>query len=301
VNFNMWFSRHFFQSRRLSRLLTGLLLMSLLSACSLIATGYAHLDDYSFWKLKAYVDMTDAQSDLAKTAMDRLHAWHRRDELPQYARWLGSIDQRLTASADPAVFQAIVDGAKQRVQHLALKAVPDIAVFISTLKPDQLGRINERFAHNNEEFKREFLQRPADTVQRKRADRWLERVQYWTGPLDREQKELVRAWLTNRQVNDNLWLDEKIARQQEFMAIIKHAVNDKPARVELEKQLQGYFGRQDYSRDAARQAYFVNQEQRLVEMLINIWKICTPEQQQHMHRKIQEWIGDLQQIAVKPT
>ena len=60
----------------------------LLQGCSAIKLGYQQLPTLSYWWLDSTVSFSGAQSSGAKEAIDQLHQWHRREELPAYAELL---------------------------------------------------------------------------------------------------------------------------------------------------------------------------------------------------------------------
>lgn len=66
-------------------------LVLLLQACSAVKLGYHQLPTIGYWWLDAHLSFTDSQTGEVRQALSQLHSWHRQQELPVYASWLGAL------------------------------------------------------------------------------------------------------------------------------------------------------------------------------------------------------------------
>jgi hypothetical protein len=72
-----------------------------LSGCSLLQIGYSQASPFAFRWLDRYVDFDDAQSLVARTALDDTVAWHRRTQLPDYMQLLARAESEVLGDATP--------------------------------------------------------------------------------------------------------------------------------------------------------------------------------------------------------
>ena len=84
----------------LPRIISALLLV-LLAGCSAVQTGYNNAPTLLYWWLDGYIDFNDAQARPVRESLDALHTWHRRQELPAYAEWLGRLQQQAGGTVTP--------------------------------------------------------------------------------------------------------------------------------------------------------------------------------------------------------
>ena len=70
-----------------------LLLCPLLVSCNTLHITYSTADWIVLWKLDRYFALSSSQENYLDLQIKAFHVWHRHDQLPQYAQFLGQIDQ----------------------------------------------------------------------------------------------------------------------------------------------------------------------------------------------------------------
>ena len=80
---------------RIARAIVLALALAALAGCSTIRIGYPHLDTYASWTVDEYFDLDSQQKDEFRKRFARLHAWHRYEQLPDYAEFLAKTKARL--------------------------------------------------------------------------------------------------------------------------------------------------------------------------------------------------------------
>ena len=70
--------------RLLRHLLLILLAGPLLQGCSAVRLGYGNAESLARWWFDQYLDMSPEQDAMARERLARLHAWHRKTQLPDY-------------------------------------------------------------------------------------------------------------------------------------------------------------------------------------------------------------------------
>jgi hypothetical protein len=98
---------------------------------------------------------------------------------------------------------------------------------VRSLTPAQLEHIERKYAKVNREFRKDFLQ--ADPTERFEASvkRALERADMFYGSLDDAQLETLRQGIAASPFNPELWLEERMLRQQEALAMLRRVVHEK--------------------------------------------------------------------------
>ena len=154
------------------------LMVASISACSMVRIGLELLPWYAARQLDGYWRLDATQASFAKERIDEWWRWHRRSELPEYARWLRSLNDHIEA---PVSVTDVTGWRKTAVRYwrtVALRVAPDLADMMVTLRPEQIEQMKQRMASENDDYKREFLpERPAER-QTRRIKRIEERFEY---------------------------------------------------------------------------------------------------------------------------
>lgn len=99
----------------------------------------------------------------------------------------------------------------------ALRVAPDVSEMIVSLRPQQIEHMKQRMAAANDDYKHEFL--PDDPVKRqaRRIKRIEDRLEYYFGPLADVQRDIVRRMAAAMPRNEQVWFEERFARQKDFV------------------------------------------------------------------------------------
>ena len=99
----------------------------------------------------------------------------------------------------------------------ALRVAPDVSEMIVSLRPQQIEHMKQRMAAANDDYKHEFL--PDDPVKRqaRRIKRIEDRLEYYFGPLADVQRDIVRRMAAAMPRNEQVWFEERFARQKEVV------------------------------------------------------------------------------------
>ena len=199
------------------RLVLLCLIIPLVSACSALRIGYEFVPRYAAWQLDRYWELDSAQASFSKERIDELWRWHRHSELPEYARWLRSLNGGLDASVD---IVEVTNWRRMLIRYwrvTALRVAPDVSELIVSLRPQQIDHMKQRLASANEDYKQEFLPHDPAMRQARRIKRIEERLEYYFGPLMDVQRDIVRRMAGAMPRNEQVWFEERLARQKDFV------------------------------------------------------------------------------------
>lgn len=278
----------------------ALTLASLLAGCSALRIGYGNGETVAYWWLNGYVDIDQAQRSWVRQRIDDWFAWHRRNELPDYARlladWRGRLKQPRLGEAE--VLQAYADVRARTLRGLD-HALPGLAELALSLRPEQIDHVEKKFAANDDKFRREYLGDDREALQEARFRKALKQAEYWFGDFSREQRTAIRAASDARPLDPQAVLAERRRRQAAFVALLRRIRADKPPREKVEALLREQFvAAIDHATDdPQRRAFFDTSRHGSARFAATIVNLATPAQKTHAAKLLQEWTDDLSRMA----
>jgi hypothetical protein len=281
------------------RLLFLVVLMASLTACSTIRFTYNHGDTLLYWWLNAYLDLDSDQSDWVKKDIDQLFQWHRATQLRDYAGLLTKM-QRQLGDGNVTQDELLSDyrDIKARTELLAFKALPQLADLAMSIKPDQIAQMEQKFAKNNDKFRREFMSGSVDDQKKARFKKAMDQFELWFGSFSREQEAQLRRASDARPLDNDVFLQERMLRQKKIVALLRRVhdqrLNKEQTMSAVHDQLRDFFDRTEApERKAFYDAYVDNTSKFILAAI----KLTTPQQKQHAQQRMQGWIDDFNTLA----
>ncbi len=229
-----------------------LVAVTVLAGCSMLKFGYGQASGFAFRWIDRYVELDDAQSLRARTALDEWFAWHRRTQLPDYADLLVRAQGELLADATPERMCAWSKEIRNRIDTAAERAMPVIAEVALTLTPAQIAAIEKRNATTNDEFRDDFLQREPAKRRRAAVQREIERAESFYGTLDPAQRELVVRSVASSPYNGEIAYAERQQRQKDLLQLLRRLTAAGAGQAQAETDIRAWL--QSYQR-SPREAY----------------------------------------------
>src|SRR5690606_12045102 len=141
-----------------------------------------------------YLDLNREQEEGLRPLLQRLHAWHRTTQLPEYARLLAAAERRLAKRLTAADVRWATEAVAEPYRILAERACEDAVRVLSTLSDEQVAYLRRKLDEGNDEWaKTHGIGAPPAEQRRLRAKRLLERIEHWSGPLTPGQTERLTA------------------------------------------------------------------------------------------------------------
>ncbi|HYL19965.1 MAG TPA: DUF6279 family lipoprotein [Burkholderiales bacterium] len=183
--------------RQLARTVATAFAIALLASCSAIDSGtldiaYEHAD----WLLQKmsthYVELDKGQAEALRARLDRLHAWHRTQELPMYADLLDQAAERVARRLSKDDIDWMIHSFEERRRVGAAAVSKELAPLLLTLSASQQAQIAGAMTRDNARFAKTQLEPDAAALSKERT-KWLAgQVERWTGKLTPGQFERVR-------------------------------------------------------------------------------------------------------------
>jgi len=283
---------------RCARLTIVCMALALAAGCSAMRIGYNQADVILAWRADDYFDFDPQQKQEFGKRLARLLDWHRRDQLPEYAAFLTEIRQRAQRrpTRDDAAW--IVEGVKARFRSIVNRGVNDAADTLALLKPGNIRALEHKFEKDNKKFVHEY-RLDGNMEQRKHArlERTLKQIKNWTGNLTHEQEERIAALNNAIPSIDHLRLQDRQRRQREFLAILRLRDN-KPEFLPL---LHNWLLHWERGRVPDYVTQFEDVFNKRVALFLEVERMLTPQQREHVLRKLQDYIDDMKVLATHPV
>ena len=270
------------------------------AACSTIRFSYNHGDTLLYWWLDAYVDLDSEQAPEVKQDIKELFKWHRQTQLKDYVHILTNAQRQLAGNLSKADLDADYREIMSRTELLAQKALPELTDLALSIKPEQLAHIEKKFEKNNETFRKKFVRGSVEDLQEKRFKKSMEQFDLWFGGFSKEQEVLLRKASDARPLNNQLWLDERIRRQQKIMAVLRKIDKDNLGKEAAAPLVQGLV--KDMlarTQSPENKQFFDTYTDGTMQMILTAVKIATPEQKAHAQKRMQGWISDFNILAAE--
>lgn len=282
---------------KLARIIGVLLVAAALGACSTIKLAYNNLPELSYWWLDAYLDFDGSQTPKVRDELAQLLSWHRQNELP---RVLGVLQEaQALAPRDVTAAQAcrMADQIRERLLAVTERAEPAGTELALSLTEAQLQQLERKYAKNNAEYRKEWLDRSPAEVQEKRYEKFLDRLEDFYGRLTPEQRELVRQQVAQSAFDPRLAGTERRQRQQEALALLRGFNATKPPPAEARAAIHAYVMR---IADPPPGPWRDHQQALLQEGCRNLAALhnaTSASQREQAVRRLQAYQDDLRQLV----
>jgi hypothetical protein len=265
----------------------------LLGGCTAVRTVYNQADYLAAWRVDDYFDLTDAQKRQFRSAFGRVQAWHRAAELEPYAELLEGIDRRLARGPEMQDVDWLSEAVKLRARTLVQHGYREAAAFLATLSDAQVEAARRRFERDDRKFARAHgVGAPAAEQKRLRAKDYLETIEQWSGPLDRDQRERFPRLSDAQPLAAELRNSDRSRRQREFLALLaqRHAP-------QFPERLRDWLLDWNAGRPAAMDAELEAFQRAHRRMLLDVFAQLRPDQQHRVSARLRDYADAMRDLA----
>jgi hypothetical protein len=266
-------------------------LVLLLCGCSTLRFAYENADAYVRWKVDNYLDAQGDDAEQLDERIDEFFAWHRKNELPRYAKLAQEASQRF---ADGLSRQDLVwgyDSLRGRARESLRKAAELAAPLLDRLSPEQMAQIERGIARENRQFYRNNLRGSERERRRKRAKYAVDRLEDWVGRLSQAQIARVREYTERAPMLEEMRDRDRRRLQREVMAIVR-------ARA-AQKNLPERIASWERGREPAFVAALEVWREQYFAMLADIDRTLTPEQRSRAMGHLRRYAEDFEALAAR--
>jgi hypothetical protein len=282
---------------RIAGIILALAASLALSACSAVKLGYNTLPDLAFWWLDGYMDFSDTQRPQVRDEIARLHAWHRREELPKVAEVLARIEQMMPGEITPQQACGVVRAMRARFDAVAEHAEPAAAALAVSLTARQLRHMERKFHKNNDTFRKETMDLPPAEQQEKRFEQMLERMEMIYGRLDAPQRAALRQGIAGSAWDAGRILADRQRRQQDLLHTLRQVTRPDAPTGEARAQLRAWLERAQHAPDAAYRTWQEGLVQEGCRTFAAVHQSTTQAQREQAVRRLRAYQRDLRELA----
>lgn len=253
--------------------------------------GYQQGDRLAYWWVDRYVDVSDAQEPPTREAIARFFAWHRRAQLPEIATVLTRVKGEVGGQVDAAMVRQVQQDSQRLGRQAFDNAVPDLADLMLTLTPDQIKRMESKFADSNAKYRKEFLKADPNARTDARFDKIMDYAKLIYGGFSSAQEQTIRDAMGPYMQGADARYAERVKRQQEWLGLAREISTSHPAKPQVEDMLRKYADH--WQRPAGGQQ---RSTEAGVDLTVKIANLTTPEQKAHAVDRFQKWIDDTRSL-----
>jgi hypothetical protein len=278
-----------------SRLLVALLGLLVLAGCSSgIRLGYNQAEALVNWTVSDYIDFEPHQRDLFGQRFRALHDWHRREQLPEYARLLRETRMRVEDGLSRDDIEWVITRARNRLETVVEYGAGDAADLLMSLTPEQVRGLERSFARANRKTARAWgVGLPVAEQQKKRAERLIAQVERFTGRLSREQAEQAAAMVNALPLNTEQRFAERQRRQRELIA----ALQSGRSRTEMAAWFRQWAPNWELGRDPATARSAQAAAEQRAQVYADIDRLLTPAQRRQAMDRLQGYADDFAALS----
>lgn len=282
----------------------------LLAACSSVRLGYSQAPNLIYWWINGYVSLNETQSTLLSGELNRWYDWHRRSQLPEYAALLARA--RLEArepvtAAQMCRWRGLI---AQRLELAYDRFSPALAELAVSLSPQQIDRLEKRLSESHGELTKEMTRGDGPAGRPSAATRRVERIaKDLLGSLSDAQLERIAKAAANDPVTTTLWLQERLARQQDLVKSLRRLREQEgsgaaQATSEATAQARGHLRTFAASwQRSPREPYRALQQRSMrqrCQLAADLLNMSSPEQRQSVDNKLKTWEEAARAMLVAP-
>jgi hypothetical protein len=281
--------------RALTRAAATALGLALLSGCNMLSVGYGHIDTYAAWMAGEYFDLDAQQKQDFRTRFDRLHEWHRTEQLPDYARFLASTSARVQKGVTNDDAEWIAQGIEERYRGLIKRGADDAAAVLMTITPAQLEALQRRWEKDNARYRREHRVNGTAAEQRQaRTERELKRIREWVGEVGPEQEKKIAALAADLPLAPKLRYEDRVRRQKEFLQLMANRGTDTR---QFAERVRHFLLNWEEGRSPEFQRFFTEWRRKQAEFYVDAARLMTPQQRTTLVGRVERYASDFTQLA----
>ena len=261
-----------------------------LSGCTALQLGYNNADSLLHWRGAQYFGFEDEQKAEFERHVQRFLAWHRKTELPHYARFADDLANRLSKGVSQGDLVWGYDAFQTYLRQSLRAGTGEVAGLLDALTPEQIGRLQERLEKENRDFAKDYrLGEPPEERRERRVKRNVERLEDWFGPLTDAQVDRVVLYSRRAPLDDEVRLRDRRRLQKELVTMLKHR--------EARKKLAQWAAAWEQNRDPAFEALRKENLNEYYSMLLDLDKTLSAEQRGKAAKRLRGFAGDFSALA----
>ena len=203
------------------RVLSIILVTLVLTACSRTGLVYDNADWLAYrWAVKL-LDADAPQREDWRERFRQLHVTHREQLLPQVIDILHAMEVQAGEGLSSERLTCLLEDAERVYRAHARLTVPLAVDLLQDMSGEQLAHLAAELDERNREYVEKYLDTEPAVRHENRVERYLERIERWTGDLSDEQVAMVDAAVQTMPETAETWLAYRRQQQRRLLDLLQ--------------------------------------------------------------------------------
>jgi hypothetical protein len=275
---------------------TALVFVLATTGCSRIQFGYGQAERVIAWTLESYLPLDKRQSAALASQLTEFKQWHCRTQVTGYAAWLRQVGAELPDGVTPEQVAARFANVRHFGRVMAEEASPRLAALARSLDDRQLDELALAMDKSNAKFRREFVDVAHSDAVARRATRARERLEFWSGPLTREQRQVVERWSVGLEPAQA----ETLGGRERWQKRLRNALARRDDTERLRGRLYELMTEPERSYPPALVEKLEANRARTYTMIAEVASLMTDQQRRHLTDRTATMAKDFEAVACPP-
>jgi len=290
-------------NQRLSRLwlplkLSFLTLLLALSACSMVVSGYNNAPNlFMFLWLNPHLDLNAAQEKQALADLQKVLQWHRREQLPLYAKWLSQAQQLAPHDVSADQVCALIDEAADSLEPLLTQFEEPTVRLAVSLTSAQIQVLRKKYTEDWKDYRKEWKLDGSKQAQLEvQTDKGQSNAERFYGRLSPTQQKLLQQLAHNSGYEGERTYAERVRLQQDNLAMHERMVQNRPALEEARAMVREWLQSILQTPDPSYAAYLKKRKRTNCEASAQLHNTTTPEQRARAVKVLKGYEDDVRSL-----
>jgi hypothetical protein len=264
------------------------LIVLLVAACSMVSLGYQHAPSLLTWRAAEYFDLDSTQRERFRARLERVHAWHRAEQLGSLLGILEDAQQRLARPLAADDGEWLVDTLLAHYRLVVGRIIDESADLLTTLSPAQIVALEQRLDERAAEYAATWIKAPPEDVRRARYQRIRAHIEDWLGRLEPRQRAWLHARLAEIPADYAAWHADRSRRDAQFIALLKSVAGEAEA-PRPHPAVRRWALDWHEQRTAALRIHADEVRRAYVALGVELINNATPAQRDHLRNKLADY------------
>ena len=286
-----------------AKLSASALLLSL-TGCSLVVSGYNSAPNlFMFLWLNPHLDLNAAQEKQALADLQQVLEWHRREQLPLYAKWLSQAQQLAPKDVSADQVCALIDEAAKSLEPLLTQFEEPTARLGLSLTPKQLQVLRKKYTEDLKDYRKEWKLDGSKQAQLEvQTDKGQSNAERFYGRLSPAQQKLLQQLAQNSGFEGDRNYAERVRVQQDNLAVHEQMVQNRPSPEEARAMVRDWLQSVLHTPDPAYDIYLKKRKRTNCEASAQLHNTTTAEQRARAVKVLKGYEDDVRKLMrYKPS
>ncbi|MRX27270.1 DUF6279 family lipoprotein [Kangiella sp. HZ709] len=262
----------------------------LLQSCGL-KFWYNRLDWVVSWQADDYVELSSEQEDRLEALVREKLQWHRTTQLPRYVTLIKQLESEIGTEKIAENYDYYQSTLIDFYRTAAKELVPEVVAQMSDLDDEQVQELMQNINDTaNKRLQKYKKTKPAKRTKNSRES-VTDGVEEWTGRLSKNQKALIKQWITEMQSTSEL----RFNYGNQWRVAMDYALAERKTSEGQKKMIQLMLNPGELQSPELQSRYAYNKELEK-SYILQLHQSMTKKQKKKLLRKLKSYREDFQDL-----